>query len=978
MRLFDLSSRMILVLMCAAVLVAGCGEKRVKLPATRDMVVWMYRGEPAYNFGAVEPLWAEGAHYAALLDFDVSAIGGRRVSSARLWLHKSGDAPLYAVALSTISADWIEGTGDGSSPQPEASCAARVRVDPASGRPVRWAGEGSDFTDVIMGEGGSLRSGELPVRAESGGWQSVEVPPDFIHALAVGAAYGIVVVDARGELRTPDDNFIRKSFNSRDAGKLAPYLEAVLEKAPESTPQPPAGVRLIAAESEAGAESGGAFIVVEPQGESDTRGFVYEALLSGQMIDTSAVDSVGRIPRWQVPPAGAQPQDTLRLGGLPANAALYTAVRTVDRSGRRSAWVTASGQSSAALAWPALVAPRRPSLGGKIQVWACGPDEKVNPVTGRLLEENASLYGMAGDGDYDYKYSGPLWDAAGGGRVSLDVPRGGTAAFQVVVESEEAVIDGISLRAEWLDNPAGVRSRFPARLYRIWYLRDRDGRWYPEVAVPQEGEFRLPDSSNAIQGQRNQAFLVEYYVPRDVPPGQYRASVVVGARGLLARSLDVQISVHTPVLPDVLPFIAEMNVYSPVAAQWGLDPVSDEYYAMEEKYYRLAHEHLSVINQLPYSQTGDIKAVGAPVIEGEGENLRIADWSAWDRRWGRYLDGSAFEGLDRRSPVQVMYLPFFENWPSSLNRHFRFVPDDTTYPAMINERALKVPAEIEQAFDPAYAQEWTGALRQFSEHFRERGWTGTEYQVYLNNKYYWKDPKMGQGGKGISWWLLDEPYHWNDFKAVAYYGRLFMQAVGEVRDVNLVYRLDVSRPQLQFGLWDGIRSVSYVSAAFYEKNAFLRRRQLQFGEQTRNYGAFNNLAETNLTATAWPLKVWLNQGNGLLPWQTIADDVNFERFQNTAIFYPGRRFGVEGPLASLRLKACRLGVENTVLMEMLARREGWSREQAALAVSRYLNLRGGTVESYFDDAGQVNFAGLDPSGMTELRRALLRSLDRQE
>ena len=227
--------------------------------------------------------------------------------------------------------------------------------------------------------------------------------------------------------------------------------------------------------------------------------------------------------------------------------------------------------------------------------------------------------------------------------MSLDVPRGGTAAFQVLVEPEGGEIDGASIRAEWLDNPAGVRSRYPAKVYRNWYVKDADGAWYPEVAVPLEGEFTIPWAENAIPGQANQAFLVEYYVPRDCPPGRYRAAVTVGANGILSRVLKAEINVHRAVLPDVLPFIAEMNVYSPVNGEYGVSPDSDEYYAIEEKYYRMAHEHLSVINQLPYSQTGEIKAVGAPLLEGEGESMRVKDWSAWDRRWERYLDGTAFE-----------------------------------------------------------------------------------------------------------------------------------------------------------------------------------------------------------------------------------------------------------------------------------------------------------------------------------------------
>ncbi|HLA41759.1 MAG TPA: hypothetical protein VJ417_17275, partial [Candidatus Glassbacteria bacterium] len=406
-----------------------------------------------------------------------------------------------------------------------------------------------------------------------------------------------------------------------------------------------------------------------------------------------------------------------------------------------------------------------------------------------------------------------------------------------------------------------------------WYLRSRrGGAWYPEVAVPLAGTFNLPDEKNGIEGQRNGSFTVEFYVPRSSRTGTYRGRVVVGARGLLARVLEVEVNAHETALPEVLPFISEMNVYSPVGSHYGLNDTTAEYYAMEEKYYRIAHEHLAVINQLPYSQTGSIKAVGAPRLEGEGDAMRVADWSAWDLRWNRYLDGSAFSATNRPVPVPVMYLPFFENWPASMLKYYHFTPRDTSYIGMVNEHALEAPP-VDKAFDPAYGAAWKAVLRQFADHFREKGWTGTEFQVYLNNKYYYRnnaDPNFGIGGS--SWWLLDEPYHWEDFKAVAYFGRLFQAAVGDVQDVNLVFRIDVSRPHLQFGLWDGIRTVSYVSSYFYQNNAYLRQRENKFGSQYRNYGSFNNLEETNLTASAWPLMVYLGGGSGLLPWQTIGGD----------------------------------------------------------------------------------------------------------
>ena len=975
MRRFRKTSAALQVIFLFALSLLSCaGERGVRLPVVRDTGLWFYRGHPEYDFGAVEPLFVEGAHNAALLGFDVSRAAGGRVGSARLWLHRSGDQPLVVLVVSTISADWIEGGGNGTAADRQASCASYVKSDQSGRRPVRWAGLGSDVTDVIMTHGNTLLA-ELPVEQGKGGWQSVELPSEIAQAVINGESYGLVLMDGKGQLRHADDSFINKYFNSRDAGTYAPYLEVTIQKPPAGIPPAPVSLEVAADRSFADFAGGGVKVFISPAGEGDQRGTHYQVRYAAGPLDDSTVGQAAEAARYSIPRITAGRRDSVLLGGFPAAGAVGVAVRQVDAFGRPGLWAFAAGIASPALAEPVVAAEERPGLGGRIRVWACGIDEKVNPVNGRLLEASPALYTAPGSGDYDYMYDSHLWDAARA-RVSLDVPRGGTAAFQVVVSPEADSISGVSLEAGWVSPPAEA-ARFPVKVFKNWYLRSgRTGAWYPEVAVPLAGTFSLPDAKNAIAGQRNGSFTVEFYVPRASRAGTYRGRVIVSARGLLSRSLEVEVKVSETALPAVLSFTSEMNCYSPVGGQYGLPDTSPEYYEIEEKYYRAAHEHLSAINQLPYSQNGTIKAVGAPRLEGEGAALRVADWSDWDLRWGRYLDARAFAGTDRPVPVPVMYLPFFENWPASLLKYYRFTAHDTSYVGMVNEHTLEAPP-IDKAFDPAYEEAWKNVLRQFADHFREKGWTGTEFQVYLNNKYYWKnrDPAQGFGGDGFSWWLLDEPYHWDDFKAIGFFGRLFQEAVGEDRDVNLVFRIDVSRPQLQFGLWDGLRSVSYVSSFFYEKNAYLRWRKNRFAQQYRNYGAFNGLEETNLTASAWPLMVYLGGGNGLLPWQTIASDENYERFQNTAIFYPGVRFGIEGPLVSLRLKACRKGTEDVTLLALLAEREGWSPEQAARVVAERVNLGGGAIQEFFDEAGRVNFGALAPDQLTRLRRDLLRTLD---
>ncbi len=963
----------VLLFLFAVMTALSCGGTvGVKLPVVKDTGLWYYRGKPQIDFGAVEPLFIEGAHQAALLGFDTKVARGKNIERATLWLHQAGEQPLVTLVVSTISVDWAEGSGDGSGTDPNGSCAAWVRIDSESGDTVRWAGPQSDVTDVMMTSGNTLRA-ELTVVQGSDGWQSVELPLDIAHALASGESYGLVLVDGKGQLRNPDDSFINKYFNSHGGGRYTPYLEVELSDPPAGAPSAPANLTVETSQANASLAGGGAMIFIDPAAGGDNGAEYYEIKSSATPLDENTVEEAVELPRNRIPRAGSG-RDSVSVSALEPGSKLYVALRAVDRYGRTSQWKFASGRASDALEAPMLADPRRPDIGGAIRVWAVAVDEKVNPVSGRLLEDNLSRYALAGDGNYDYMYGSHLWDAEAR-KITLDVPRGGTAAFQVVVSPAKESISGVSVKANWNSQPAGA-GKFPVKVFRNWYVRStKDEQWYPEVAVPHKGEFAIPATDNGVEGQRNQSFTVEFYAPRAARAGRYKGQVVVGARGLLARRITVEVNVHEAQIPERLPFISEMNSYGPVGEQYGLANDSEEYFAIEEQYYRIAHEHLTVINQLSTKQNGSVTVGGAPELEGEGAEMRVSDWSAWDHRWGRYLDGSAFAGMDREAPVPVMYLPFFENWPANLKKYYRFTPDDTAYVDMINEHALEAPP-IEEAFDPAYEQEWTGVLRQFADHIEQRGWTGTEFQVYLNNKYYWKRTDRTFTGEGSSWWLLDEPYHWEDFKAVAWYGGMFKRALAERTEPNVVYRIDVSRPHLSFGLWDKLNAVYYVSAHFYIKNAFLRDRAAKFGEQIRNYGSFHNIEQTNLTATAWPLKAWLNGGNGLLPWQTMAKDSNFEEFRGTAIFYPGVRFGIQGPVVSLRLKAMREGTELVTLLAMLAEREGWTLQQAALVVGERLNLGGATITEFFDDAGKVDFSQLGSSDIAALKRDILTTLDR--
>lgn len=87
---------------------------------------------------------------------------------------------------------------------------------------------------------------------------------------------------------------------------------------------------------------------------------------------------------------------------------------------------------------------------------------------------------------------------------------------------------------------------------------------------------------------------------------------------------NILLDVFNFTLPDKLSFVPEMNAYDTANPYEGYE------------YYKLAHEHRTCLNRLPYRWTG--KPVFAPDIKKSG-----FDWRKWDEKIGPLLDGSAFK-----------------------------------------------------------------------------------------------------------------------------------------------------------------------------------------------------------------------------------------------------------------------------------------------------------------------------------------------
>ncbi len=141
--------------------------------------------------------------------------------------------------------------------------------------------------------------------------------------------------------------------------------------------------------------------------------------------------------------------------------------------------------------------------------------------------------------------------------------------------------------------------------------------------------------------------------------------------------------------------------------------------------------------------------------------------------------------------------------------------------------------------------------------------------------------------------------------------------------------------------------------------------QRRWGVKFWDYGSPNRVGESNLAAVTWALRAYLAGADGLLPWNVIGGDDAYTTPTDTALLVPGDRFGVKGPIVSLRAKAFRRGQEDVELLAGLARRKGWNRAQVAEAL-------GGTLP----DWSSGDWRHVKPADLDRLRAAVYQAFDR--
>lgn len=563
----------------------------------------------------------------------------------------------------------------------------------------------------------------------------------------------------------------------------------------------------------------------------------------------------------------------------------------------------------------ALISAAAPLLGqppeskSDATVWALDDTDKVHPITGAPISANS------------------VWSASDE-TIRLQAGRNEFVAFQVVIQKGAKDIHKIFVNATDL---IGSRERISAdkniRLFKELYLQ-LDGAWYPDALVPLEiaglTPFELPDPKGPLgAAQKTQTIWVDVYVPHDLLPDTYRGQIKVLHRATnhLA-TLEVALEVGDFTLPDEMGLDVDLMNYGFLNIERGWPDLvmdSPRHHAIEKSFFRMAHEHRTTFAIVSYNHDGSIPPGAKPLLAGAGDSIRVADWSSWDARYGPVLSGEAFQDLPRRGqPVNHFFLPYNLMWPSDI-RNWR---------------------------KPEYRAEHLRVSEEFRKHLAAKGWTTPQYQIYYNHKE----------GYGFFPWNLDEPTRPADLEALEYLGKTIQEGFPKNSPVHVALRLDIghfhcenvkdcrhprdtSRQVVQplgplVDLWN-------IGSPHYWANLPEVRKLKAQGKTLYFYNGTTPVPAALLDAVTWGWQGYKYEADGICFWNATdwtdwdTDALPADPYTNAGgrykgfsmVFYPGSKFGFDGPIASMRLKAMRRGLQDYEYLRLIEAGKVKSRDE---------------------------------------------------
>jgi len=944
---------------------------RVVCPCIADTSALVGEGKTCdVNLGGASELVLHSYGAFALFKFDLEPAADLEISKATLRVRRVSTL-LVRAGLSTVATDWQEGTSAAPEPQEGGACYAAAAWS-AKRQDLRpWAGPGSALSDATFASGSSRWVQTVPRFDKESFWYEIDVPPEFVEAIARGWQPGGLCLS---------DDFGRDENEVVLWSRESPHPpELVLEgrRTARAPSAPPTNLRPY---RDALGLDWLAFEAPQAQG--------CEVYVSRSTIESEAdLAAARKLPQWALPSPGPGVRKTL-LSQSRTGEHHFAAVRVAEHLGD----------------WSPLVSVRLPAVEVPTVEFHAAELPRFDlpdPITGPFTVDEGPA--LSQDGRWIRSAAKTWWDPLHG-PITLEAGRNEFVAFQVVLAGGPGRYR-VTL-TDW-QSPGTAKPAPQTHASREHYVRVAQGteKYAPDGLRPLElgqdldldllspGAATAP-AAREVRSNVVQTIWIELYVPQGAARGVWRRRLLVLHDGVARLDVPVELNVLNVELPNATRCkVSLMTLGSPALAA-GVDDSSDAAWQLLEQYQRLAHEHRATLCVIPYDPLGRVKPGYAPDVLIADGTLRF-DWSEWDRRFGPYFAGTAFNGLPRDgTPLDHFILPFHENWPAPadfrrapanarLADKYHYLPTATDRPTERSGhigRQINPPRDsylvwpIEQAIPDEYAQETRSGLRQFAEHLHSAAWTDTQFQLFLRNGL------LRSGGS--SWWELGEPLTLDDHLALRYWLRLSRAELGR-ESKPLALRAGLADPRLARDTLAGLPDLTVVPSIPSGTDRLLLLYPERFGHL---WSAAPHLPPEYGWGTVykWAWGARLSNAAGLVVPESLGSDEAWDKAAREALLYPGGRFNLPGALPSLRLKALLRVQQDFDWLELWldreARQTGQPEGPALSAVAAALiaksEARPPREPSWMP---AVEFPGrLDTVAFEEVRRGLRRAVAQYE
>ncbi len=596
-----------LLLMSLFFAAGAIAAEPIKLPVTKDNSIVMVDGEWELNAGQQGRIRIKGNQHMVAMAFDTSTIVGQRVRRATL-VCVQGEQTISGVTISTIATEWDERRSNG----------LTAGIDGIDD----WGYRGARFPAVCGGNAFTLvHQSKSRILHGKYHW---DVPPDMIHAMAIGVAHGLAIHEHDSDTQRNPTIF------SREQSGKKPCLIVELDEQADASSEVATELQLVSADS-----TSAQLMLTSPM-----HGFAYEVTVDGMPLG-----------RHNIPLMTHGQRQTIPLRDLPLsitkNQPHEIKVVTLSRTGQRSQPAVLRGVilKSDAVARPSvtLTSPHASPVANLTVIPVADKFDASGKAVGELPE--------------DYRKSNAVFN---GQRVRLKAAAGEVVGFQLLLRG--ALGTSVSVEVQLDDAEPRID------LHQAVYV-PANGRLIPDPLLP------LPKSIS-LQPDMDRCVVADIYVPFDASPGLWQGKITVSD----GRVVPLEIEVLPFALPRQATFFCEMNGY-------GLPDHVNDYYALQQiAYDHRVHAnilHYSHNTAAPGARKSNFdmrlrsgRRMDNKRYDGILPGSKTGYWEDFIDAFGPYIDGSLFDH-GHRGPIAApgFYLTFHESWPLNCRGYFNGNPD---------------------------------------------------------------------------------------------------------------------------------------------------------------------------------------------------------------------------------------------------------------------------------------------------------------